>query len=356
MLFISLPYQERTMLALDKEQVKPILINELGYIPVAADFFLRHYPAIHDELAPAVERWLEDRTVLDTEINGISIKQVMQIQACNFLMAELQLENWRNLDPATRLAALQRLETELAKQEDREACRVRYIPESSYTFDQDQQIARGNHNYTYHLIEINATLVEQDTPYQAVNTLFHEAWHEYQDDAALNHPGKARNAEEYNQWKTNRGAGYFQPEESAVFYHLQPVERNARQIAQERTHELYGNTNNPAYIKYNQDIQLEDSFAIALAIALLGPDYEKIIDQGVQTRNPDPLMNQFTYFWEHSAENEIQRNSLTEPEATQTTPSERAADYAARLRQPQRSHTNRNPRAAPSRNKDRERE
>lgn len=79
------------MLTLDKEHIKPILINELSYTPIAADFFLRHYPAIHDELAPAVERWLEDRTVLDTEINGISIKHVMQIQACNFLMAIIHL-------------------------------------------------------------------------------------------------------------------------------------------------------------------------------------------------------------------------------------------------------------------------
>lgn len=85
------------MLELDKKQAKAILITELGFSSFDAEWFLRSYPRIHDELAEAVTRWLADRVVLDAGVGGVTIKEVMQTRGDHFLMA-VRLLN-RLLDP-----------------------------------------------------------------------------------------------------------------------------------------------------------------------------------------------------------------------------------------------------------------
>jgi len=81
------------MLILDNNQVKYILCSELGYSPIEADSYLRDFPVIHDELADAVQRWLEDRTVLETNIFGLSIKDYMRTHHSHFLMAVRDLNH-----------------------------------------------------------------------------------------------------------------------------------------------------------------------------------------------------------------------------------------------------------------------
>jgi len=75
------------MFALDKERIKKILISEFGYDPNAADLYLANYPSLDDIFKDPVLAWLEDRRILETNIDGVSIPKVMQAHSCNFLTA-----------------------------------------------------------------------------------------------------------------------------------------------------------------------------------------------------------------------------------------------------------------------------
>jgi hypothetical protein len=71
---------------LDKEEVKKILTDELGYEDWHADFFLKDFPTINKELVPAVQQWLKDRTIVDTDFEGITIEEAMKASGGNFLV------------------------------------------------------------------------------------------------------------------------------------------------------------------------------------------------------------------------------------------------------------------------------
>ncbi len=86
------------MYTIDKEKAKKILVTELGYPPGTADVFLRDFPPLHDELAEPVNRWLEDRTVQDVSVCGLSMSEVMRTQRYNVLLAAKYMN--RLLDPA----------------------------------------------------------------------------------------------------------------------------------------------------------------------------------------------------------------------------------------------------------------
>jgi serine kinase of HPr protein (carbohydrate metabolism regulator) len=76
---------------IDKVKAKEILVGELGYKPYEADIYLKDYPELFGELAPAVEKWFEDRTISDVSVKGVSIKDLMRIHKCHFLMAVSEL-------------------------------------------------------------------------------------------------------------------------------------------------------------------------------------------------------------------------------------------------------------------------
>ena len=86
------------MYTLDKEKTKVILTEELGYDPGEADFYLDHYPPLHDQLEEAVKRWFDDRTVIDVAIEGITIQEVMHSQSTHFLNAVSSLNDFLTRD------------------------------------------------------------------------------------------------------------------------------------------------------------------------------------------------------------------------------------------------------------------
>ena len=92
------------MLVLDKEKAKGVLVSELGYKPYQADSFLDDFPAIHDELEESVKAWLEDRSILDVEVEDLLISSVMETQSCNFLFAIKYLNRLldEDISPETR--------------------------------------------------------------------------------------------------------------------------------------------------------------------------------------------------------------------------------------------------------------
>lgn len=75
------------MLIINKEEVKRILETELGYSSFEANSYLRDYPPIHDELVEVVKRWLQDRTITDFYMFGLSLQEYMSNHRANFLMA-----------------------------------------------------------------------------------------------------------------------------------------------------------------------------------------------------------------------------------------------------------------------------
>jgi hypothetical protein len=79
------------MYMLDRLRVRPILISELGYTPLKADFFIDNYPLLNDQFKEPVEAWLLDRSISDFDVEGISIRQVIAMQDCNFLNAVREL-------------------------------------------------------------------------------------------------------------------------------------------------------------------------------------------------------------------------------------------------------------------------
>lgn len=90
------------MLKIDTRQAREILIAELGFSPIAADAFLSDFPPIHDELAESVSRWLTDRTVLDVDVAGVTIRELMQARGDHFLMAVRLLLLDADVSPAQR--------------------------------------------------------------------------------------------------------------------------------------------------------------------------------------------------------------------------------------------------------------
>lgn len=75
------------MLVLDKEEIAHILEHEQGVDSFEARRYADRYMPIHDELAPAVHRWLQDRTVLEVSVGGVSVAQVMAGRPTHFLQA-----------------------------------------------------------------------------------------------------------------------------------------------------------------------------------------------------------------------------------------------------------------------------
>ena len=81
-------YCEIIMYKIDKEKVKKILTEELGYNNIQAEIFCDlHLSSVHNELTKAVKRYLEDRTIIDISIHGLSIQELMKVQHVDFLEA-----------------------------------------------------------------------------------------------------------------------------------------------------------------------------------------------------------------------------------------------------------------------------
>lgn len=71
----------------DRNQLRNILIEEMGYAPGAADDYLDRWGPLHDSLAGIMTAWLEDRTVPDIEIEGVRLQKLMCDHRMSFLNA-----------------------------------------------------------------------------------------------------------------------------------------------------------------------------------------------------------------------------------------------------------------------------
>lgn len=75
------------MYQLDVNMVKQILIEEENYPIHKVELLLKDYPPIHPQLEDALKQWLQDRTVSDVVVDGLSISQVMSNRQTHFIVA-----------------------------------------------------------------------------------------------------------------------------------------------------------------------------------------------------------------------------------------------------------------------------
>lgn len=75
------------MYEIDKDRFRKIMVDEQGYTANKVDQLLADYPAVDDRFAEAIEQWLEDRTIADVSVDGLSLKEVIDNRRFHFLVA-----------------------------------------------------------------------------------------------------------------------------------------------------------------------------------------------------------------------------------------------------------------------------
>lgn len=173
----------------------------------------------------------------------------------------LRLDNWVS-NPENRLDALRDLEFHLAKQEYRNPCQVNIQNLDINTY--------GQHYYEDGIehIDLNSSIVNASDPYQAVETLFHESRHAYQNHIVQN-PEMAQDQIQLRDWQMSAEGGYVKPNETLNYsdYRFQPTEVDAREVARNRTDDLYQETfrDTTLYPDYKDQKELEIVDAIEYA-------------------------------------------------------------------------------------------
>jgi hypothetical protein len=149
----------------------------------------------------------------------------------------LRQQNWQKSSPLLRIAELQNLENSLAEIDERTPCTVNLIPPEAYQSPQDHEALQGYHNEKG--IFVNEELINNEKPYMAVETLFHESRHDYQESLA-NQQAFSQKPEEVSDFRKNLRGGYLSNEKDGYLpYRWQPVEKDANEVARQRTDELY---------------------------------------------------------------------------------------------------------------------
>jgi hypothetical protein len=159
----------------------------------------------------------------------------------NYGSLELSREYWKFLSSSGRIEALNGLEEYLASLDGRKPV----IVESSEKLESDID---GRHYFDdcgVEKIDINSRLIINPEPYEAVETLFHEDRHSYQNDS-IKYLDPDDKKSILNDWKLNlHKDGYIRGDEfnyNYPEYRWQPIEKDAFEVARERTDDLYENT------------------------------------------------------------------------------------------------------------------
>ncbi len=100
------------MYILDKAKAGEILAKEFNYKEYDVNIFLGRFPEIHDELSHSVQKWLEDRTIEDVDVFGLTIKELMNVNKHeNFLHAIQMLNGLYDMDEEERTDMIRILRT-----------------------------------------------------------------------------------------------------------------------------------------------------------------------------------------------------------------------------------------------------
>jgi hypothetical protein len=74
------------MYILDKSRARKVLLAQ-NLKPHQADRLVERFSPVPDRLGHFIEQWLEDQTIPDIVIDGITVKQVMDNHHSHFLIA-----------------------------------------------------------------------------------------------------------------------------------------------------------------------------------------------------------------------------------------------------------------------------
>ncbi|NMB60855.1 MAG: hypothetical protein GYA18_00775 [Chloroflexi bacterium] len=74
------------MYQLDKDLARSVLLKQ-GHATYQIDILLKNYPSLQDEMGVVVEKWLRDQKIPDLEVDGLSIREVMETRRSSFLVA-----------------------------------------------------------------------------------------------------------------------------------------------------------------------------------------------------------------------------------------------------------------------------
>jgi hypothetical protein len=218
----------------------------------------------------------------------------------------LRADIWSQSSSQDRLQALEQLENHLSRIDNRPPSLISSEKLSPYT--------RGLHFTDENgadRIQLNSELINQNTPYQAVETCFHEDRHSHQ-QFIVQHPEKAENQQQLNDWTMSFNKGYIQPTDfDHTAYRWQPTEADANKVARTSTNDLYQNTfhdelNYPGF-KAAKEQQVADS--ITDAQDKLGENYEDSARQMMvnkfQSMHPEYHQNKSTYIEQQPFSREI---------------------------------------------------
>lgn len=162
-------------------------------------------------------------------------------------VSKLQWQRWLISSITTRLEALQESENQLASLESRQPCTVCLLGEEYVPQDPTQGFVAGEHGFNKETgveeIRINPKLMEEDEPYLAVETQFHESRHAYQTHA-INDPQSQEDPSSLKKWRENKEI-YFPPGDHKLYsiddasYRYQPLEVDANNTARDRMQAMY---------------------------------------------------------------------------------------------------------------------
>lgn len=210
---------------------------------------------------------------------------------------QFERKHWLISSQQTRLEAMQEGERQLAASENRTPCEVRLLPEEYIPQSPEDGYIAGRHGFDpdsgKEFIELNPILIDNDEPYQAVHTLFHESRHAYQSHA-IQDSTTQEDPEKVASWKKNLDRSvYFQPgTEQApdledAYYRYQPVEADANQAAQERMDTLYQDQlqDEQGYPQYRSNrMELDGSERLYASIVMDTDNPEEKAAQAVDQR------------------------------------------------------------------------
>lgn len=193
----------------------------------------------------------------------------------NSLFQEFHNKNWRKLSVDQRFEVIQKLEEYYAKQQGRNACQVVAI---------EDEESLGY--YYQNKIHINKTkLLQDETAYEAVNTVIHEGRHAFQEYALKNSPSQI-SQEELNKWKVNFTSGYLN---SVPDYWFQAIEKDANDYAFAETDKIFAELEKElgectGYFDYKEtwDMYFQDQ-AKGLKYDY-GDDYQQVINEKVDQK------------------------------------------------------------------------
>lgn len=200
----------------------------------------------------------------------------------------LRADIWANSSNQDKVNALGQLENYLAKEDGRSP--------SIISSEQLSPYIRGIHfqdEQGFDRIQLNSELISDQSPYQAVETFFHEDRHSHQ-AYLVQHPELAENAQQLSDWTMSFNDGYVNPNDyDHNVYRWQPTEADANEVARTNTNDLYQNTfhDEAQYPNYKQTKEQEVVDSIKDAQNRLGENYKdtarKMMINNFQSNHPE---------------------------------------------------------------------